>query len=345
VPKLVVVRMPVKENKAAGDITIHATGKVKLSGVNPYGENENGLGSGIYVRSKGTNAGDAGSLSLTASALSITEGAEMSVSTSGRGQGGHINLNINGPTSISGNSAHIILEEPKNSQLKFQREFPNYQKNRIAISGIYGNSFSSTNDAGEAGTIKIKTHHLNLTEGALINTSTKQASGGHITITTPNLLYLQDGEITTSVHGGKDDGGNITIKNPTFVVLNQGQIRANADEGHGGNIYIKSGQFIESSNSIINASSILGRDGEVKIDSLVMDMEGFLVVLPCGLMDASHLMKTPCNQRNVENLSHFVVKPSEGARNSPEDLLPSGPLLSDNANMKAPRVIPEEQLF
>jgi filamentous hemagglutinin family protein len=294
-----------KQSSRSGNITISATGMVQLSGVNPYGENENGLGSGIYVRSKGANAGDAGTISLTANALSITEGAEISGSTSGRGQGGHINLNINGPISISGDSADVILKEPKDSQLKFQQDFPDYQKDRIAISGIYGNSFSNANDAGESGTIKIKTtNNINLTEGALINTSTQQAGGGHITITTPNLLYLQEGGITTSVHAGKGSGGDISIENPTFVVLNQGKIKAQADEGHGGDIYIKSEQFIASNNSLISASSRLGLDGLVYIDSPDVNVAGFLVVLPGGFVEAQ---LKQCTSEEIENPSNFKV--------------------------------------
>jgi hypothetical protein len=40
----------------AGNIMIDVDGEVKLSGINPYGEDEDGLAAGIYVRSLGNNA-------------------------------------------------------------------------------------------------------------------------------------------------------------------------------------------------------------------------------------------------------------------------------------------------
>ncbi|MCK5877754.1 MAG: filamentous hemagglutinin N-terminal domain-containing protein, partial [Candidatus Marithrix sp.] len=85
------------QSQQAGNVDIHVSDSIELSGINPYGENSNGLGSGITASSIGINAGNAGTISLTANELSITDGADIIVSTSGKGKGGHINLNINGP--------------------------------------------------------------------------------------------------------------------------------------------------------------------------------------------------------------------------------------------------------
>ncbi len=308
-----------KQSQRAGNITIHATGTVKLSGVNPYGENENGLGSGIYVRSKGTNAGNAGTISITADQLVITDGAEISGSTSGRGQGGHIHLHINDTLSISGDSAHIILKESKGSQLQFQRDFPDAQENRIAISGIYASSSSHDDNAGEAGTIKINAYNLNLAEGASISTATQKASGGHITLMVPHLLLSQASYITTSVHGGTRDGGNITIGNPQFIVLNKGQIKAQANEGHGGNIRIVAEQFIPSADSLISASSQKGISGEVTISSLENNISDNLVVLENQSLKADQI-KTPCRKMQLdEKPSRFTVTPLTAHPPAPDD--------------------------
>jgi len=279
------------QTQQAGNIDIRVSGSIRLIGVNPYGENENGLGSGITASSKGINAGNAGTISLAANALSITDGATISVSTSGRGQSGHINLNINGPISISGDSAHIKLKEPEYSQLVFQENFP-HQKDRIAVSGIYADSFSSTDDAGNAGNINIQANQIILRNNTEIATKTENATGGSINIETFRLIYLQGGRIETSVHGGTGNGGNITIENPRFVVLNHSEIHAHAEEGHGGNIQIKSEQFISSNKTSIDASSKLGVDGNVQINSPAVDLDAMLVVLPGGHIEAQ--LKT-CN--------------------------------------------------
>ncbi|MDM8565497.1 filamentous hemagglutinin N-terminal domain-containing protein [Candidatus Halobeggiatoa sp. HSG11] len=305
------------QSQQAGNIDIHVSDSIELSGINPYGANSNGLGSGIIAASSGLNAGNAGTVSLTANALSITDGADIIVSTSGKGKGGHINLNINGPISISGDSSHILLKEPRLSQLMFQKFFN--QDNKISISSIYANSFGDINDAGDAGNINIKANQITLGNNNKITTGTENSIGGNINIKITNLLHSDGGQIFTSVKTGTGNGGNITIKNPTFVVLNQGQIKAQADEGHGGNINIKSKQFITSPNSLISASSNLGLDGEVNIDSLNIDMEGFLVVLSDETVEASSQMKRPCSMRG----SSFFVKKINGSPQTPYDYQPA----------------------
>ena len=140
-----------------------------------------------------------------------------------------------------------------------------------------------------------------------ISTSADYAIGGNISLTVPNLLYLQEGVITTSVHGGIGDGGNININNPTFVVLNQGQIRANADEGNGGNIRIIAKRFIKSPESLISASSRLGLDGNVQIESPAVDLDAMLVVLPGGYVEEQ--LPKGCNIEDISERNTFYVYP------------------------------------
>ncbi len=70
------------QSNQAGNIDIQVSDTIRISAVNPYGENENGFGSGISVRSKGANAGNAGNISVTANALFITDGAAIRADTS-----------------------------------------------------------------------------------------------------------------------------------------------------------------------------------------------------------------------------------------------------------------------
>jgi len=150
-------------------------------------------------------------------------------------------------------------------------------------------------------------------------TEAVSAGGGKIVINADNLVFLNNGKITASVQEGSGDGGNLTISQPHFVVLNHSQITAQAIEGNGGNIYIKSEQFISSPNSLVSASSKLGLDGEVRIESPDTDMEGFLVILPEDVMEASKLMKKPCSMRG----SSFTVQKINGSPQTPYDYQPS----------------------
>ncbi|MCK5876659.1 MAG: filamentous hemagglutinin N-terminal domain-containing protein [Candidatus Marithrix sp.] len=310
-----------RQSGEGGNITIHVSGNINLTGVNLYGENEEGLGSGIFVysRSVGGQADDAGNILIEAGSLSITEGAGISSGTDSSAQGGNIIVHINDSLKISGNSAKIELgtaPSPTSGQSEFQEQFPDP---RISVSGIYANSSELSNDAGNAGNLDIQAPNINLTEDGTINTSTQNSGGGHIILTTKEQIYLYKGQITTSVKGGKEAGGNITIKDSQFVTLNQGKIIAQAVKGHGGDINITSKQFITSPNSLISASSKLGIDGEVKIDSPDMDMEGFLVVLSDDSVDASRLMIRACRMRD----NSFFVYKINGSPLTPYDYQPS----------------------
>jgi filamentous hemagglutinin family protein len=294
-----------KKSGPAGNITLHISGTIKLSGINPSGENSDGLGSGIYANAKGDNSGKAGNIFIVAESLLINEGAVISSATHGHSLGGDIHLQINGTLTISGDSSDIVLNEPAKAQLDFLEIFPDIQTN-FSASGIYSSSESVAPSAGQAGHIIIQAQNLNVTQGALINSSTQNAGGGSISLITPGLLYLRQSEMTTSVHGGSGDGGNIEIANPQFTVLNQGQITAQADAGHGGNIRIVAEQFIKSYESLISASSRLGLDGNVQIDSPTVDLDAMLVMLPGGYVEAQ-LKK--CNiEEELENPNTFTVK-------------------------------------
>jgi filamentous hemagglutinin family protein len=315
--------------------------------------------------------GAAGNISVVANDLTIDDRGGISAGTASKGAAGDITVTVNNlflgaGAEINSSSGGLIGDQI----LIGQGPGANVHviaTNHITISGQDNRglpSAISTNSLGigKGGNVKVETNHLNIKDGGAITakametgnagnvvvqantikitnsgtitTTAENATGGNITIVVPNLLFLREGQITTSVHGGTGDGGNITIENPVFVVMNNGKIIAQADEGQGGDIYIKSGHFVTSPNSLVSASSKLGLDGEVEIDSPDMDMEGFIVILPGGFVDASRLMKIPCNQRLTENLSRFVVIPSEGAHNSPGDLLLGGPLLSDSLPIK-----------
>jgi len=302
---------------SAGNIHIQVTEVLTLTGVNPYGENENGFGSGIYARSIGQQAGDAGDIAIAAGAIDITHGAMISSSTSGQGQGGSIQVQVKNQLDIKGDSAAIELQAAQGSQLEFQRSFPD-QQTEVATSGIYASSSSKTAEAGIAGTIQIAASKIQLMEGGLINTATKNASGGHIEILTPRLLYLHQGQITTSVQGGQGQGGDITVANPAIVVLNAAQITAQADQGHGGDIKVLSQQLVQSSRSLINASSRVGIDGHIMIHSPEETVSNSLTILPATFVDASSFFKQSC-QKPSETSSRFVAMAFLGNPPAPSD--------------------------
>jgi filamentous hemagglutinin family protein len=305
------------------------------------------LASGIVAVTFGASA--AGKIKISAKELALENQGMIAAATGGEGNAGDITIEVGdlylkgGGLIANGSGATV------NGQLVIGRGASGTIKitahesliatgySHFSQSGIFSNTLGSA----QGGHIQIDTQHLKLSDGALFSTnsigmgdagdmsiyadtitltkkaemtsSSAQASGGRVTLLASNLLYLQDGQITTSVQGGTGDGGNITITHPTFVVINQGKIIAQANEGDGGNIHIASKHFIGSPDSLISASSKLGLDGNVQIDSPDVDIEGFLVVLPEGYIEAE--LKN-CTSEEINNLSTFKIKLSR-KRNLP----------------------------
>ncbi len=270
------------------------------------------------------NMGKVGNVIINAKQARLIGGSSISNNVNGQGEAGYIKMNIAEKLYIAGKLPFTyvtmgrVWEDSSSStaSASFGSAFGgimDIQANEIIIDN-YGEISASSFVTGNAGDIVLQANKLQIMNNGLIRTSADYSIGGNISLTVPNLLYLQDGTITTSVHGG-----NISIENPTFVVLNQGQIKAQSDEGHGGNIHIKSDQLISSPDSLISASSELGLDGEINIDSLDINIEGFLVVLPDAVVEASNLMKKPCNMRG----SSFTVNKINGSPQTPYDYKPT----------------------
>ncbi|MCK5876994.1 MAG: S-layer family protein, partial [Candidatus Marithrix sp.] len=256
--------------------------------------------------------GNAGNITLNVDNLYVTNGGNITNSSGGIiggkifpgfGPAGTLKITANNEIVISGQGAFSASGLLTNTLVSAPGGNIEIQTNKLTLTDN-GTISADSLGTGNAGRLDIKANIINLIDGGHITTSSAYAAGGNIVVTTSDLLFLRDGQITTSVGTGVGKGGDITIDNPTFIVMDGGKIKAQADAGHGGNIDIKSDQFINSPDSLVSASSRLGIDGQVKIDSPDMDMAGFLVILPGGFVEAS--MKS-CNATDIE--SSFKVKP------------------------------------
>lgn len=306
------------QSSQAGNVVIRVSGPIYLSGVNPYGETEDGFGSGLYVQTRGAQAGGAGTLDIEAESLTLDEGAVISSSTSSSAPGGNIKIKVHDFIHVHGSSASAKLAEPGPIQKEYQKSFEDYSQ-KVSTSGIY----AASSGTGESGEITIEAKSVYLLDGGTISASTQNAGGGQIISNIPFLLYLQQGQIITSVHGGKGNGGDIISIHPIFVVLNQSQIKAQADAGHGGNIRLIANHYISSYESIISASSRVGMDGKVMIIAPNEGPSGGLYSLPENKADAGTFLKKPCWALSFEEFEHrsrFSLIPIVGSSQSPGDL-------------------------
>jgi len=346
-----------------GKISLNVSDLVKLEGLDSAG-----YGSYINANAQGetVDAGNGGTIEIIAGRLQLADGAQIATSSFGPGQGGKLTVKVaktatfsgqdqsedgfrsglltvsEGQMDDAGNGGTIVLvvgnlRLADNGEITAETYGPgvggnvNIQAQTVKLtesSGILANS-EARGDAGQV--LLVIGDKLQMRDSS-IATKALNADGGNMVIIAPSYVYLVNSRITTSVSEDFGGGGNITL-NPKFVVLDDSQVFAKAKKGAGGNINITTTGVYnftgEAIAQIINASSEFGVDGVVTIATPDNNSDEGMFALPATLFDASALLDTPCGQRIAENLSSFVVIASEGTPNAPNDLLPSGPLLSE----------------
>lgn len=294
-------------------IQVSARGGVSVTGVNSrIGADTLGI----------ATLGNAGSVSIDAQALDITDGGLVTSGTFGLGNGGGIRVTaetvrIDGggfltgilteATTISRGDAGAIDLTARTLTLRDSGAIASNSfgqgrggdvrvtiAGRAEFAGDFTGLAAVSTSLQPAGQVSLSAGSLTLKDGASISTQSAVAEGGNITVLASDLLYLKDSGIRTSVFAGRGGGGDISIGRPRFVVLNRGAIIADAVGGNGGNILISSDQFLATPDSLVSASSRLGIDGTITIEAPNIDVSAAVVALPGGFLDASALVRDSC---------------------------------------------------
>ncbi len=184
----------------AGTLELKIAGPITLSGVNPFGENRHGFGSGIYARSVGVNdnVGGAGQINIEANSLSISDGAVIETSTNTKAPGGNLDLSIRDTVTLAGDANQIPLNSPAQSQTQYLQQFSPSQYNQ-STSGIYAQSKSTSPHSGDSGHISLSARELRMNDKATISTtSAGGGSAGDITVQVEQLSLSNNATITSS---------------------------------------------------------------------------------------------------------------------------------------------------
>lgn len=243
----------------AGKITIVARDRINIDGVanvpsvdGRFIDAVSGLKSGLF-----SGEGRGGDIEITTGSFSLTNGAELSTTTNGRGNAGNITINARDTVSFDG-----------------------VGKSKIS------NASSVVTDVdivGNGGDIRVNAKALFLTNGARINTfSFGQGNAGNIIIDTSDRVTL-DGvgnnnyRLSSSISAFADasgNGGEIQIKTGIFTVTNGGNISTSARR-NAGNIIINARDAVSfdgvgNNGSSSSASSVLvaggiGKGGNIEV--------------------------------------------------------------------------------
>ncbi|MBH8574930.1 filamentous hemagglutinin N-terminal domain-containing protein [Nostocaceae cyanobacterium CENA369] len=188
----------------AGSVTITATDVIKFDG-----EDKDGFNSGAYSRVGSTGNGEAGGVSITTGSLEVTNGAQLSASTRGKGNAGSVRITATDAIKFDGESKK----------------------------GLNSGAFSLVNRGaeGNAGDVLITTGSLAVINGAQLNASTRgKGKAGSVRITATDAIKfdgeskkgLNSGAYSRVGYTGNGEAGGVSITTGSLEVTNGAQLSA-----------------------------------------------------------------------------------------------------------------------
>ncbi len=253
--------------------------------------------------------GQGGTINLTASDLSLTDGAKVVASTSGQGNAGNININApNGSVSISDSSGlltqtnsdtgkgGIIAVTTKGFEISNGSTL-NATTNSASDGGsviINANTFdavsggkvlTTTSGSGNAGSISVSLSDRFFLSGAgtglFANTQSGSSGDGGSIFIQPRTVLIEDGAGVTVGSRGTGIGGNIQIQADSLKLDRRAFLSAETASTQGGNIEIKSqGLLLLRRNSNISTSAGTGEAGGDGGNIIINSPSSFIIAVP-----------------------------------------------------------------
>lgn len=280
--------------------------------------------------------GNAGSVTVNATHLSLTEGSHLT-SSSIIGDSGKPPIGNAGSVIVRG------LAGPAQS---------------VLIDGNRSGIFTDTLGAGTGGNISVKANTVTLQNGGRLSAQTSgteaSAIGGTITVNATHA-QLHSGATITANSNGMANAGDINIiatdgltMQNSSIVLQNSRLLAQADRGRGGQIQIRASVFQQDATSVVNADAGRGVNGTVTIQALYAPAGGKIPPLGNRPLQAASLLNQRCAAATGGQFSSFTASgrnslPAEpgGWLSSPSTLAISQSHGGTMTNI-APRATPAE---
>lgn len=219
----------------AGNLSIQASNIVEVFGV----ENPN-IAVGVRnISTLSANVGEeaigtGGSLIIETQNLRVTDGGQISVSTSGQGNAGDLQISTTDSVKVSGSS----VDNQFISQLTVEAE---------------------PNSVGRGGNLTINAKELNLDQGQIL-AATASGEGGNINLSIDENITLRNNSLISAEATGTANGGNFTIKDAQFIIAypSQGEgndILTRAIGGTGGNVEINAESILNIQERLANPNN------------------------------------------------------------------------------------------
>ena len=220
-------------------------------------------------------SGNAGNISITASALSIDGIHTISSSTSSDGNGGTLNIMVDSLSLDNGaeiRSRSGLIDE-NTGELRVGTGNGG-SLNVIANDAIYmanGSSISTSSlGDGLAGNISIDAGNtFNITDSSITSQAEGAGNGGDISVTASDAVTMQSSSTISASSLGAGTAGNISINSGNTFGMSGSSITSQAEgAGNGGDINVLASNAVSmASGSSISASSLgAGTAGNISID-------------------------------------------------------------------------------
>ncbi len=293
----------------AGDITLNATGEIRVAGNESEVSNVVGLGS----------KGNGGNIIINSGSFSLQDGASLTASTYGQGnagnvivralndvsltgasifstvesggvgKGGDININAATLSFIDGAELQTITREESDTQPAGQGDVGNVNINVTGAVDIAGRrdglpgggifSFLETGAVGNGGNITINSGSFSLRDGARLDASTLgQGNAGNVTVQAREAVSVTGAEIRSRVEPrGVGNGGDININAATVSLIGAELQAATSGQGNGGNVIVRALNAVSLANTDLVSrveSSGIGKGGNIDINAATLSLIG-----------------------------------------------------------------------
>lgn len=305
-----------------GEITIRAARQIDLIGSSGDRLFSSGIATDTFTEYP------AGNVLIETPFLRVLDGATLSSSSLGLGQGGDITIKAD-RMEISGRSADGfrsgLLAVSGRADLPQITATGNSGSLNLQVGDLVirnqGEIAVNSSLTGDAGSLSITGDRLRLENGN-ITANTASGRGGNIDVQVNTLQMLAGSSIATNAV--RSDGGNIRFQLSSLAALQNSDITANAQAGRGGRVEIQADTVVGTAfrqqltpQSDITATSGLGANfsGAVQINTQNFNDESGLIDLPEDTLDPTAAIIIGCA---ADEGNRFVVTGRGGVPAEPD---------------------------
>ncbi|MBD2344760.1 two-partner secretion domain-containing protein [Anabaena subtropica] len=326
-----------------GNLSVQAS-EIKLIGTAPDAL----FSSGLFTVATAGSTGNAGELSINTRTLWVSDGAQVSTSTSGDGQGGNLTVKATERVDLIGSALNGALTSGL-----FATATTNSTGNAgsltmntdvLQIRQRAGIAVQSSGK-GSAGNLNIHAHSIRLDDKAFISADTRdnginsQQSQANINLRSHNLILSGGSNITTNATGKNVIGGNINIDTNTLFAIQNSDISANSADFRGGRIRINAQTIFGTKfrnaltpNSDITATgSSPELNGSVEITTPEVDPSQNLTQLPSDAIDVSNQIYQKCHsgEATAQKENQVIITGRGGIPANPYETLDNDAIIAD----------------